>query len=169
MITSQTTNAKNIKDAIVALISTPECNDSAIIESLYQKKSEEVIIDFYNWMQDISEITDRVSAIDLELLSNKAATFTLVKPQNITIGIICSTPDESEMNSFEVMDYFSDHMVDLIIYMPIHNDDSVKNISFDTFNNVQVINKNWLTSIIVEKNVPFFAQLGGRRYYKKGA
>lgn len=157
------------KDAIVALISTPESNDDAIISQLYNKDREEIITDFYNWMNSMTEISNSVLTEDLEILSSSAAKFTLVAPQKLQIGIVSTTDDDRELNPLELIEHFSGHSMDFIIYMPVHKDTTVKNISFEKLDNILVMDMNWMASIIIEKNLPFFAQLGGRKFYKKGA
>ena len=157
------TIAKKIKDIVVPLVSTPESHDTEVIAILDEMNTEQIIQHFFDWMLTMDEVTDRVAMNNMTKLSENLGTFSLVRPENLEIGIVASSSKDQILTVSEITNNFLTKDVDLIIYLNASQQDTTE-VSFNKNDNVLVIDKKWLASIIVEKNLPFFAQLGGRRY-----
>ena len=157
------TIAKKIKDIVVPLVSTPESHDTEIIGILDGMNTEQIIQHFFDWMLTMDEVTDRVITNNMTKLSRNLGKFSLVRPENLEIGIVASSSKDQILTVSEITNNFLTKDVDLIIYLNASQQDTTE-VPFNKSDNVLVINKKWLASIIVEKNLPFFAQLGGRRY-----
>ncbi|WP_103866637.1 hypothetical protein [Aquimarina sp. I32.4] len=161
----KTDTTKNLKDLIVAFISTPE-SDGSNIDLLLEKDSKEVIETFHHWMKMISRMNSRILLRNLSLLDHNTAIFTLVKPIKTQVGIICQSAKDQNLDLEKRIEYLTQQGVEFIFYLSYDQSKEEELIEASKKDNILSINAHWLTSIVVENSKPFFAQLGETNAYE---
>jgi hypothetical protein len=161
----KTDTTKNLKNLIVAFISTPE-SDGSNINLLLEKDSKEVIETFHHWMKMVSRINSRFLLRNLSLLEHDTAIFTLIKPIKTQVGIICQSAKDHNLDLEKSVEYLVQQGAEFIFYLS-HNQIKEEELSAASKkDNILPINAHWLTSIVVENSKPFFAQLGETNAYE---
>ncbi|KAA1243474.1 hypothetical protein [Aquimarina sp. RZ0] len=150
---------KNLKDLIVAFISTPQ-SDDALVNSIVTKEAKEIIETFYNWLRKISRINSRILVDDLEILNDHFATFTLLKPIKTKVGVICRSVQDQDFDIEKIINSVAQYNTEFILYLSRDHRKENELVEVLKKENILPINANWLTSIVIENSQPFFAQLG---------
>ncbi|WP_108869640.1 hypothetical protein [Aquimarina aquimarini] len=161
----KTDTTKNLKDLIVAFISTPE-SDGSNIDLLLEKDAKEVIETFHHWMKMISRINSRILLRNLSLLDHNTAIFALVKPIKTQVGIICQSAKDQNLDLEKRIEYLTQQGAEFIFYLSYDQSKEEEFIEASKKENVLPINIHWLTSIVIENSKPFFAQLGETDAYE---
>ncbi|WP_010178025.1 hypothetical protein [Aquimarina agarilytica] len=160
-----TETSKNLKEIILSLIATPKLGEKHLI-TLYKKDANEIIKTFFHWLTIVSEINNRLAVDNLIFEDNNNAHFTLLKPINTKIGVICtSTLNENNLN-YSLKKHIENYNLDFAILLSNQANDIQDNNDISKDNKVLYIDSNWLASIIIDNQKPFFAQLGITNNYE---